>query len=247
MPRLGGRKLHHLLAEPLLKSGISIGRDSLFDLMVRYGLSLRKRKRRNVITTNSDHPFYKYPNLIKDLVVNCPNQLWVSDITYLRLVNNHCYLSIITDAYSRKIVGFCLHRTLKAEGPVTALGRALQPLSKHQTKDLIHHSDRGLQYCSKQYTDLLSNSGATISMTENGDPYENAIAERVNGILKCEFALDKTFKNYEEAQQAVERSICTYNVLRPHSSINYLTPDAAHKGNGVLPKKWKKRYETQTV
>lgn len=238
MPRIGGRKLFYLLKEPLQKNDIEIGRDKLYDIMAAYGLRIRKRKRRKVITTDSNHPFKKYPNLIKTLVVMRPNHLWVSDITYIPLVGKYCYLSLITDGYSRKILGYCLYPTLQKEGPLEALKMALSTLAtRHET--LIHHSDRGLQYCSSQYTDLLVTSSITISMTEQGDPYENAIAERVNGILKTEFGLDKIFKTFEEAKQAVENAIRIYNEQRPHSSCNYLTPQQAHLQKGVLQKRWK--------
>jgi putative transposase len=243
MPRIGGRKLFYLLKEPLQKNNIEIGRDKLFDIMAGYGLRIRRRKRRKVITTDSNHPFKKYPNLIKTLTVMLPNQLWVSDITYIPLAGKYCYLSLITDGYSRKVMGYCLYPTLEKEGPIAALKMALATLNpKHET--LIHHSDRGLQYCSKEYTDLLGGNKITISMTERGDPYENAIAERVNGILKTEFGLDKAFRNLEEAKQEVDNTIKIYNEQRPHSSCNYLTPGQAHLQKGALQKRWKQQHES---
>ena len=242
MPRIGGRKLFYLLKEPLQKNNIEIGRDKLFDIMAGYGLQIRRRKRRKIITTDSNHPFKKYPNLIKTLTVMLPNQLWVSDITYIPLTGKYCYLSLITDGYSRKVIGYCIYPTLQKEGPLAALEMALATLNpKHET--LIHHSDRGLQYCSKEYTDLLGDNKITISMTEQGDPYENAIAERVNGILKTEFGLDKAFRNLEEAKQAVDNTIRIYNEQRPHSSCNYLTPGQAHLQKGALQKRWKQQHE----
>jgi putative transposase len=241
MPRIGTRKLHFMLTETLLLHAINIGRDSLFDLLEDYGLLVRKRKRKKSITTDSNHPFRKYPNLIKELLITTPNQLWVSDITYIALLNNFCYLSLVTDAYSRKIVGFCLHPTLEKEGPLNALEMALLAWDKHHNTMLIHHSDRGLQYCSGAYTEMLFGNGASISMTERGDPYENAIAERVNGILKSEFLLSKTFRNIEEASESVGKSISIYNQQRPHGSCNYLTPDQAHQKQGKLPSKWKSK------
>ena len=242
MPRIGGRKLYHMLKEPLLNNNIDFGRDKLFDIMAEYGLHVRRRKRRKVITTDSNHPFKKYPNLIKTLTVTLPNQLWVSDITYIPLTGKYGYLSLITDGYSRKVLGHCLYPTLEKEGPLTALKIALAGhKGKHEM--LIHHSDRGLQYCSKEYTELLGENKISISMTEQGDPYENAIAERVNGILKTEFNLYKTFGNMEEARQAIDNAIKIYNEQRPHSSCNYLTPQQAHLQNGALKKRWKKRNE----
>ncbi len=243
MPRIGTRKLHFMLTETLLLHGLDIGRDSLFDLLSDYSMLVRKRKRRKTITTDSNHPFRKYPNMIKELIIIAPNQLWVSDITYIALLNNYCYLSLITDAYSRKIVGFCLYPTLEKEGPLSALEMALQSCEKHHRTKLIHHSDRGLQYCSGAYVTKLLNNAASISMTERGDPYENAIAERINGVLKSEFLLSKTFKNIEEASENVSKSIGIYNNQRPHGSCNYLTPEQAHQKEGVLPSKWKSKNE----
>jgi putative transposase len=237
MPRIGGRKLFHMLKTPMLAHNIDIGRDGFYDIMYQYGLTLRRRKRRRIITTDSNHPFYKYPNLIKGLLVIAPDRLWVSDITYIALTMKFSYLSLVTDSYSRKIVGYCLYPTLEKQGPLTALKMALKQASS--TEHLIHHSDRGLQYCCKDYIDLLERKGVTVSMTEKGDPYENAIAERVNGILKSEFMLDKYFKNFDEAQQAVDKAILIYNQNRPHSSCDYLTPEQAHQHSGLLQKRWK--------
>jgi len=241
MPRIGTRKLHYLLADTLQEHGISIGRDKLFDLLADYGLMVRRRKRRKAITTDSDHPFHKYPNLIRQLQVLRPNHLWVSDITYISLRNGFCYLSLVTDAYSRKIVGYCLHTTLKKEGPIQALSMALQTFKGKLQQPLIHHSDRGLQYCCSDYITLLNDKSVTISMTEKGDPYENAIAERVNGILKAEFGLIKCFDNYELAFDEVQKAVDIYNHLRPHASCDYLTPERAHQQNGLLKTKWKRR------
>lgn len=243
MPRIGGRKLFHMLKDPLQKNGIDIGRDKLYDIMAAYGLRIRKRKRRKVKTTDSNHPFKKYPNLIRTFIAMLPNQLWVSDITYISMIGRHSYLSLITDGYSRKVIGYCLYQTLEKEGPLEALRMAVisRPSKRHR---LIHHSDRGLQYCSKDYIDLLDKNNITISMTEQGDPYENAVAERVNGILKTEFGLDKTFRNFEEAKQAVDNAIRIYNEQRPHSSCNYLTPQQAHLQKGELQKRWKSRNES---
>ena len=247
MPRLGTRKLHFMLTGTLLLHAIDIGRDSLFDLLETYGLLVRRRKRKNNITTDSNHPFRKYPNMIKGLIIIAPNQLWVSDITYIALLNNYCYLSLVTDAYSRKIVGFCLHPTLEKEGPLNALEMALLSWHNHPGTLLTHHSDRGLQYCSGAYIAKLVGRGVSISMTERGDPYENALAERINGVLKSEFLLSRTFRNIDEASQAVSLSINIYNSQRPHGSCNYLTPDQAHLKEGVLSKKWRSKNEKNTI
>lgn len=239
MPRIGTRKLHHMLAEKLERHAITIGRDRLFDLLCEYGLLIRRRRRRRACTTDSSHPFRKYPNLIREMQVLRPNQLWVSDITYISLADRFCYLSLVTDAYSRKITGYCLYPTLQKEGALQALDMALRSLPGKPRGPLVHHSDRGLQYCCNQYIALLQTNSAGISMTEKGDPYENAIAERVNGILKEEFALDREFESFELAQKAVENAVATYNQMRPHASCNYLTPDQAHLQQGQLPSKWK--------
>lgn len=240
MPRIGVRKLYHLLKEPLYEHGIDIGRDKLFDIMSNFSLLVRKRKRRKPITTDSNHPFYKYPNLIKGLIIMQPNQLWVSDITYIPLINKYAYLSLITDAYSRKIVGYCLWHNLSKEGTLNALRMAIQSAVKAKRNALIHHSDRGLQYCCKDYINLLEADTIMISMTENGDPYENAMAERVNGILKSEFAIDKPFKSFDDAKATIDLVIETYNNERPHASCNYLTPNQAHLLSGKIKSKWKK-------
>ena len=241
MPRIGTRKLHFMLTETLQRHNISMGRNRLFDLLAAYGLLVRRRKRRRINTTDSNHPFRRYPNLIRELHVLRPNQLWVSDITYLSLTEGFCYLSLVTDAYSRKIVGYCLYPTLKKEGPLNALRMAQDSLSGKPKAAMIHHSDRGLQYCCADYISLLTSKDICISMTEKGDPYENAIAERVNGILKSEFALDRDFNSIRQAMVEVEHAINTYNQLRPHSSCNYLTPDQAHQKEGLLTTKWKRR------
>ncbi len=236
LPRVGTRKLYHPLHSKLEGHHIKIGRDKLYELLGHHGYLLRYRKRK-AYTTNSNHPYRKYPNLIRELMLTKPNQLWVSDITYLRMNQGFSYLSIITDAYSRKIVGYCLHPSLSSEGVITSLRMALQQATGRRS--LIHHSDRGIQYCCADYVQLLEHHHIQISMTEKGDPYENAIAERVNGILKTEFDLHKTFGSFTEAQQAVEFAISKYNHVRPHASCDYLTPVMAHQQSGWLRKRWR--------
>jgi transposase InsO family protein len=245
MPRLGGKKLYHLLKAPMQAHDIDIGRDKLFDILGSYNLLVRRRKRRKPLTTESGHPFFKYPNLIRELEVMRPGQLWVSDITYIPVGTGFCYLSLITDAYSPKIVGWCLWENLKRDGTVTALKAAMDAVDTKLLAGLIHHSDRGLQYCSGEYTELLSGAGVIISMTERSDPYENAIAERVNGILKSEFGLGERMNSYATALEAVEKAINAYNTLRPHASCNYLTPDQAHRQQGKLKSKWKTDEKTK--
>ena len=236
-PKVGVRKLYFHLVEPLLRHGIEIGRDALFDLLRQQGMLVRRRKRKH-ITTDSNHPYRKYPNLIKAFIPLRANELWVSDITYIETKEGFMYLSLITDAYSHKIVGWCLNETLETKGPLLALKMALeQRIIKHP---LIHHSDRGVQYCCHDYTNLLNNlnNAIKISMTENGDPYENALAERVNGILKGEF-LPAVLDSKRHAREWIGQSIKTYNEVRLHSSINFMTPQQAHPCEGLLTKRWK--------
>lgn len=237
--RLGGRKLFHKLERFIQEHHISIGRDAFFDLLSERKLLVRKRKRRKPITTFSDHWMRKYPNLIEGFYPTAPNQLWVSDITFIVLVNCFAYLSLITDAYSRKIVGFYLSIDLSAEGCVKALNMALN--NNPVLGKLIHHSDRGSQYCCSDYVKILNDIYIKISMTQNGDPKENAIAERVNGILKDEL-LDKVYLDYKQAIVGVSVAISTYNHQRPHGSIDYLTPFEAHFRSGELKRRWKNYY-----
>lgn len=235
--RLGGRKLLGLI-NPLLPEGEQIGRDAFFDLLRRRGMLVRKRKWR-AYTTNSFHWLHKYPNLIKELDCHWPNQLWVSDITYIKTANGFVYLFLVTDAYSRKIVGWQMSETLESKNALQALYMAISQLPAN-ARNLIHHSDRGIQYCSSKYVNCLQKHNINISMTENGDPYENAIAERVNGILKTEWLYDMDLKNLAEAKKAVKQIINLYNNQRPHTSIEMLTPAQAHQTTGTLKRLWKK-------
>ena len=237
LPRLGTRKLLYKI-EPLLQAhGIKVGRDYLFDLLGRHRLLIRQRKRK-IITTDSRHWMHKYDNLIKDLDCHRPEQIWVSDITYIRMGNQWGYLSLITDAYSRKIMGYCLRTDMLAAGPIEALKMAINN-RRYKDQPLIHHSDRGSQYCSENYVQVLKGNNISISMTQNGDPYENALAERMNGILKTEFNLYGSQYGFEQTYQMVKESIAAYNSLRPHSSCDYLTPDQAHQLKGSMKKRWK--------
>jgi transposase InsO family protein len=230
-PRIGARKLLEII-QPLM------GRDAFFDLLRDSGLLVR-RKRIRVRTTFSAHRFRKYPNLIEELVVNRPNQLWVSDITYLRIAQDFAYLSLITDAYSRKIIGFCLSHDLSTDSCLKALRMALA--TRLNDQPLIHHSDRGTQYCSQAYTNLLKKKGIDISMTQSGNPRDNAIAERVNGILKMELLSDN-YVNIGTANQSVKQAINVYNTRRPHSSLDMLTPEVAHQTEGPLKRRWRNYY-----
>lgn len=214
-----------------------MGRDEFFNLLRRHGLMVRRRRIR-AHTTNSFHWLHKYPNLIKGLFPVSPNHIWVSDITYINIGNDFAYLFLITDAYSRKIIGWHLSDTLESDNALRALYMAISQLPV-DCKEIFHHSDRGLQYCSIKYVKVLETHGIRISMTENGDPYENAIAERVNGILKTEWLYDMNLHSYQEAKTAVNEIIKIYNSERPHSSIEMLTPDQAHRLKGNLQRLWK--------
>ena len=238
--RIGVRKLLVMMNIFMQQHTIQIGRDAFFDLLRKQGLLVRKRKRSRPQTTFSHHWLRKYQNLVAGFIPTAPNQLWVSDITYIHLHNGFAYLSLITDAYSRKIVGFYLCEDLSARGCVLALRMALK--NNPLCDKLIHHSDRGLQYCSADYVKLLQDNNIRISMTQNGDPLENALAERVNGILKDEL-LEVSYSSLAEAQQAVAMAISTYNHQRPHSSVDMLTPVIAHTKTGELKKHWKNYYK----
>lgn len=238
MPRIGTRKLYFLLQANLKELNIKIGRDVLFNFLRAENL-LIKPKRSYLKTTNSKHWMKKYPNLIKEIELTRPEQLWVSDITYIKTDNGHEYLSLITDAYSKKIMGYELLDNLSNIGPLKALELALK--NRKYTQDLIHHSDRGLQYCSADYIEKLKKNNIKISMTENGDPYENAIAERINGILKYEFLIIEGFKNHSQALQVIQQAIAIYNESRPHLSCQMLTPNKTHLQENIQIKKWKKK------
>ena len=236
LPRLGTRKLHYLLQPELESHGISIGRDCLFELLDAHKLLIRQR-RKKVFTTDSRHWMHKYSNLAKEMDIVRPEQLWVSDITFIRVQNQWGYLSLITDAFSRKIMGYCFRLDMLALGPAAALQMALE--ARSYSEGLSHHSDRGAQYCCKDYVGLLQCADISISMTERGDPYENALAERMNGIIKSEFNLYSSGVNFEQTYKKIHSSINAYNELRPHGSCDYLTPCQAHQQRNVLNKRWK--------
>lgn len=238
LPKVGSLKLLHILRDDLALHGISIGRDSFFALLKKNNL-LIKRKKRYAVTTDSNHPYKKWSDLVKGLQIQAPEQVWVSDITYLRTTGNFIYLSLITDAYSRKIVGYHLSQNLKAQGCLISLNKAIKARVTNNT--LIHHSDRGIQYCCEPYVSTLQENNITISMTQDGSPYDNAMAERVNGILKAELNLEKIFNSYSEAVAVVHHAIDVYNRLRPHMSISNLTPNQAHHSPLKLIKKWKNK------
>ena len=241
-PRTGTRKLVVMLKNFVEPHQINFGRDALFSMLREHGLLIRKRKRK-AVTTFSKHWLKKYPNLIRGFIPLAPNLL-VSDITYIIVAAGFAYLSLITDAYSRKITGFYLSKTLEAKGSIAALKMALKNCI--DVKNLIHHSDRGVQYCCADYVKILKDKNIKISMTENGGPLENAIAERVNAILKEEL-LETKYVSFEDAQKSVAKAIAIYNSLRPHSSCDMLTPNEAHKKEGELKKHWKDYYKKKEV
>lgn len=243
-PVLGGRKLYALLQPDLLQHQIKLGRDGLFDLLAAHSLLIR-RKRRRAVTTHSNHWYRRYPNLIKGLEPTSANKLWVSDITYWRTPFGFLYISFITDAYSHKIVGYHLADNLEAVNNVKALQMALKDLTG-KTDDLIHHSDRGIQYCCMEYVNMLRDHQIKISMTESGDPLENPIAERINGIIKEEYLKHNNVLDKSMAYEVLSRSIQLYNNERPHLSTNLMTPKQAHQLTGKLNKQWKNYYHKKT-
>jgi transposase InsO family protein len=238
---MGGRKLYELLQPFLLEHQIKMGRDGLFDLLAANGL-LVKKKRRRYITTFSNHWMRKWPNLIRQMEVTRTNQLWVSDITYWKVADDYLYISLVTDAYSHKVVGYHLAKTLEGMETIRALQMAISTLPDELQGDLIHHSDRGAQYCAENYVRLLQDKGIAISMTENGDPLENAVAERINGILKGEYLKHYQVNDQGQADERLRQAVQLYNEKRPHFSIGLLTPSLVHSKNLKTEKLWKNYY-----
>lgn len=224
-PRLGGRKLLHLLSPDLQEAGVSIGRDRFFELLAENGL-LVPRKPGKARTTFSRHSLPIFRNLLSEMALTAPNQAWVSDITYIRTEHGFIYASLITDAYSRKIVGFSIEDSLEVSLSLNALDMALATLPPGSHP--VHHSDRGCQYCSHDYVNRLCENSMPISMTEVLHCYENAKAERVNGILKQEYEMDRTFNTKEQARKALGQAVQLYNTRRPHTSLGYRVPEEVH-------------------
>lgn len=242
-PGIGGGKLWRMYKKAFGQEH-AVGYNRFYDILDMYGLKVRKRKRRTK-TTDSDHGLPTYPNLVKTLIPIRPNQLWVSDITYIVLYEDadtgsytFCYLSLVTDYYTKEIVGWCVGETLEARFTIEALEMALERLDPNGEYDLIHHSDRGVQYASFAYTDMLKSRGIRVSMTECGDPKDNAVAERVNGIIKNELLMGTKFRNIDEVKTAVASAINFYNNERPHMSLDWMTPAEAALCSGELKKKW---------
>lgn len=242
--KLGGKKIFHELRDEIRRCGRGFGRDKFFDLL-RYNNLLVKRKRKYAVTTQSDHPFYKYKNELAGAEITAPHKAWVSDITYLRTRNGFVYLSLITDAYSRKIIGWNIDKSLGVESTMKAAEQAIKQC--RQTKNVIHHSDRGIQYCCYAYTDRLKQKGVKISMGEAGNCYDNALAERVNGILKNEYLLDAEFIDMEHAKQTTKQAIYLYNYKRPHWSLELEKPADVHAGisRPVVKKRWGRLLSTE--
>lgn len=237
-PRMGSVKLYSKIREDLQHRGIKMGRDKLHNLLREQGMLVAKKKRYTV-TTNSYHKFQRWPNLLADLKLKAPEQAWVSDITYIHTKEGYLYLFLVTDAYSKQIMGYHLSDNMKVENTKNALKMAIQN-RRYPARKLIHHSDRGLQYAHPSYIDLQLNNGITPSMTTKYDPYENAVAERVNGILKSEFDLGGVLPERSMAKREVKTAIQIYNYERPHMSCQMMTPWQAHRKGNYEVKKWKK-------
>ena len=238
-PGIGCSKLYLIIKSMFEETGCMPGRDAFIEIMRKHGLMVHIRRRRHYRTTDSNHQYRKYPNLIKEVVPMRPNEIWVADITYVETQEGVCYLSLITDAYSHKIVGWAVGPTLETTYPLQALRMALATMDGGMAGRLIHHSDRGCQYCSDAYVSELKKHGISISMTQSGDPLENAVAERANGILKTEWLYKMTIRTREECKSELERIIGFYNTQRPHMSIGMQTPEAAHAQSGQQRRCWK--------
>jgi len=235
MPRIGVRKLYYLLQDKLRH--LKIGRDKFFDIL-RANHLLVQPKRSYHVTTNSHHRFRKHQNLILGTVIDRPEQVWVSDITYIGKREKPCYLSLVTDAYSKKIIGYHVADNLNTESSLIALQIAVK-IRKDKGLSLIHHSDRGLQYCADDYQSALNKNGIKCSMTNNGDPYENAVAERINGILKQEFMIDTYHQDTAIMKTIVKEAIEIYNNQRPHYSNYMLTPEQMHAQSEIQMRTYK--------
>lgn len=239
LPKTGTRKLKDYIKDGLIQNNIKIGRDALFNLLRAHGMLIKKNKQYH-ITTDSNHGFYKSPNLIKDLEITHSEQVLVSDITYIKTDAGHAYLALVTDAYSKKLMGWALEDNMRASLVVEALKMATKNL-KFQHKQIIHHSDRGVQYCCPEFTQYATKNGYILSTTQQYDPYENAIAERINATLKYEFGLKQTIKNVPLAQMMMREAVNIYNNKRIHYSLDLKTPQYIHNTyNSIKYKSYKK-------
>ena len=242
-PRLGGVKLFHMIRSNVGESVIFPGRDAFLEILRQHGLILKIRRRKRVRTTDSSHGYRKYPNLIKGLRVYAPNRAWVSDITYIETMQGVCYLSLVTDLYSRKILGWSVGSTLETTYCLQALEMALETLGEELPVGLMHHSDRGSQYCSHVYVGRLISKGIAISMTQSGDPLENAVAERVNGILKTEWLNHRRIRDINDCVETMKGIIRFYNEERPHMSLGNQTPSQVHTQSGIQQRLWRNPWE----
>lgn len=242
-PGLGCTKLYFIIKKMFEDTGCMPGRDAFIELLRRNHLMVQIKRRRHYKTTDSGHHYHKYENLIKEIVPMRPNEIWVSDITYVETREGVCYLSLITDAYSHKIVGWALGPTLETTYPLEALKMALSSVDEETTARLIHHSDRGCQYCSDAYVKELKKHNISISMTQSGDPLENAIAERANGILKTEWLYKMVIQTREDCKSELSRIIPFYNTERPHMSIEMKTPETVHNQSGPQKRCWRNPWE----
>lgn len=236
--KTGGIKLYKELKNDMIENNIKMGRDKFYDFLRLHNLLVPKLKN-YITTTNSKHIFRKYKNIVKDQVPNRPEQLWVGDITYVKTENGHNYLAIVTDAYSKQIMGYKLDNHMKTSLCTDALKMAIKN-RKYPNEKLIHHSDRGFQYCNPKYTEFAENNGIIMSMTEQYDPYENAVAERINRTLKYEYGLKKIIKNTEIAQETASQAVYIYNNLRTHFSLNLRKPADVHLNPNIKYKSYRK-------
>jgi putative transposase len=243
--RMGGKKIHDKIQVGLQASNIKCGRDKFFDILRDENLLIRYRKR-YVKTTQSKHLFYKYPNLIKDIDINRAEQVLASDITYIRTKQGFMYLFLLTDVYSKQIMGWTLSDNLKTINAIKALKMAIKN-RKYPNRSLIHHSDRGLQYCNPVYVQELKDNDIQISMTSKYDPYENAVAERVNGILKNEYDIGEGFIGEKDARREIKHAIWLYNTDRPHMSCDGLVPMVAHEKENYRLKRWPAKFVTRDM
>ncbi|WP_240614813.1 IS3 family transposase [Polaribacter filamentus] len=245
LPKTGTRKLYEYLEPKLMEINIKMGRDAINDLLRLRGMLIKKTKR-YFITTDSKHFFYKSPNLLTDLKITHSEQVFVSDITYIKTDSGHAYLALVTDAYSRKIMGWNLQDNMKVSMVKEALSMAHKNCIFNH-KNIIHHSDRGIQYCCPDYSQYAQNKGFILSTTQQYDPYENAIAERINGILKYEFALKNTIKSVEIAQKMVKEAVALYNNQRMHWSLDLKKPQEVHLQYNQHENKNYKRVKVTTL
>ncbi len=237
MPRLGGKKLYYLINKDSERKKYKFGERRFFEVLRLHNL-LIKRKKRRAITTDSKLWTGQYPDLVKEITPSRPEQVWVSDITYFRTKAGFIYGHLITDGYSKKLVGFEISDNMKATSTLLALKMAIK--NRVYNEELIHHSDRGKQYLSKVYTDFLKKHKVKISVTQDGSPYDNAVAERINGILKDEFDFGGVFESLEQAKELIEKVAVIYNDKRPHISNHYLTPNEMHQQSKLKIKTWER-------